>query len=275
MSITWGVDRDEALRRLHISKIDDPLLDLGWKRLQFTDTETGWVKREVRVFVPPSVNMLFVRSGVLGTGQVMFDEASLTLEPALPAPEIPLHTNLLADPGFEGDGNGWEYSLPPYEDMRVEKDETNPHSGGASIRIEGHKGLVDARAGVCQVFCNRNFADKRVRISAWVRTDSLKSAAFMKFYAHGMGDPVAYPSWEQFSGTNPWRHTSYEVDVPKDAWAIWVWFLDTVPAAGLAWFDDLSFEVLGPATGVIGPSPSTPAPATTKPAATPPGKAKH
>ena len=78
------------------------------------------------------------------------------------------------------------------------------------------------------------------------------------------------------TGTNPWRHTSYEVDVPKDAWAVWVWFLDTVPAAGLAWFDEVSFEVLGPATGVIGPSPSAPsAPAATKPPAIPPGRQKH
>ena len=29
--------------------------------------------------------------------------------------EPPLNTNLLADPGFEGEGNEWEYSMPPYE----------------------------------------------------------------------------------------------------------------------------------------------------------------
>ncbi len=259
MAMTWGVERDEGLRRLHITQIDDPLVDLGWNRLQFTDTETGWVKREVRVFVPPSVNMLFVRGGVLGTGQVMFDDASLTLETALPAPELPLHTNLLKDPGFEGDGTDWELSLPPYPDTQVEKDETVKHGGNASVRIEGHTGMVDGRAGVCQVICNHNIAGKRVRISAWVKTDSLHNAAFLKVYAHGMGEPYSYPGWEQFSGTHPWTRTQFEVDIPNDAYVMWVWFLDTIPAEGRAWFDDMSAEVLGPATGVIGPGPNAPA----------------
>ena len=259
MSITWGVDRDEALRRLHITKIDDPLLDLGWNRLQFVEGDTPWVKREVRVFVPPSVNVLFVRAGLLGTGQVMFDDASLTLEPALPPPALSLNTNLLADPGFEGDGTQWEYSLPPFNGMRVGRDSTVFHSGRASVRLEGHEGIVESRAGVCQVFCNHGLAGKRVRVSAWVKTDSLRSGAFMKLYCHGFApDPKAYPSWQQFSGTTPWTRTSFEQDIPDDTYAVWVWFLYTAPAPGRAWFDDMSFEVLGPATGVIGPAPVAP-----------------
>ncbi len=35
MARIWNVDHDEALKRLGIGKVDDPLLDLGWKRTQF------------------------------------------------------------------------------------------------------------------------------------------------------------------------------------------------------------------------------------------------
>ena len=261
MAITWGVERDEALRKLRITKIDDPLLDLGWKRLQFSENQTDWVKREVRVYVPPTVNMLYVRSGVLGTGQVIFDDASLTLEPALPPDPLPLNTNLLADPGFEGDGNAWEYSMPPFDGLEVVRDETVAHTGKASVRLEGANGMVEARAGVCQVLCNREFAGKRIRMSAWVKTDSLRSTAFMKVYFHGLTEAKAIPGWEQFGLNTPWTKTTFEVDVPEDTYSVWAWYLYITPAKGRVFYDDMSLEVLGPATGVVGPAP----PATSTP----------
>jgi len=257
MAQAWGVDRDEALRRLRITKIDDPLLDIGWKRQQFSENQTDWVKRAVRVYVPPSVNMLYVRSGLFGTGQVIFDDASLTLEPALPPDPIPLNTNLLADPGFEGDGNAWEYSMPPFDGIEVVRDETVAHTGKASVRLEGPNGIVEARAGACQVLCNRQLAGKRLRLSAWVKTDSLRSSAFLKVYFHGLKEAVAVPGWEQFSMNTPWTKTMFEIDVPEDTYAVWAWFLYITPAKGRVYYDDMSVEVVGPATGVIGPAPPT------------------
>ena len=249
-----------TLRKLKITKIDDPLLDLGWKRQQFSENQTDWVKREVRVYVPPTVNMLYVRSGLLGTGQVIFDDASLTLEPALPPDPIPLNTNLLADPGFEGDGNAWEYSTPPFDGLQVVRDETVAHTGKASVRLEGTNGIVQARAGACQVLCNRQLAGKRVRLSAWVKTDSLRSSAFLKVYFHGLKEAKAVPGWEQFSLNTPWTKTVFEADVPEDTYAVWAWFLYTTPSEGRVYYDDMSFEVIGPATGVIGPTPPGSAP---------------
>jgi hypothetical protein len=255
MSLEWKLPREEALRRIGIRPIDDPALDLGWRRLYFSDSETGWVQREVRVFVPPSVNVLFVRCGVMGTGQVVFDDASLTLEPAPAQPEIPLNTNLIADPGFEGDGNAWEYSQPPYPGVRVELDTTLAHSGRASLLLEGKEGLIESRAGACQVFCNHGLAGKRVRLSAWVRTDSLKSSAYLKLYCHTLGEGVkSFPSWPQYSGNTPWTQSQLEADIPPDTYAVWVWFVYLTPAPGNAHFDDTSFEVLGPATGEAAPA---------------------
>jgi len=248
MALTWGLDREEASRKLRISKGDDPLLDLGWKRQQFSEGQTDWVKREVRVFVPPTVNMLYVRGGLLGTGQVIFDDASLTLETALPADPIPLNTNLLADPGFEGDGNAWEYSMPPFEGLQVVRDESVMHSGKASVRLEGVNGLIQARAGACQVLCNRQLAGKRIRISTWIRTDSLRTSAFPMVYFHGLGGPTSVPSGEQYSLNTPWTKVTFEADVPPDTYAVWVWFLYNTPAIGRVFYDDMSLEVIGPAT---------------------------
>jgi hypothetical protein len=248
MAKVWGMPRDAALSRLGIKRIEDPLFDLGWRRLYITDAETDWVRREVRVFVPPSTNVVYVRCGLFGTGQVMFDDASLALQPPLPPPPAPLHTNLLADPGFEGDGNLWEYSMPPYAEQRIERDTTHAHSGRACVRFtSGEAGYIQARAGVCQVF-GHSLAGKRVRLSAWVKTDSLVELAFTRLYCHSLSlGVVASEPGSAVSGTNDWRVLSFEMDVPHDAYEVWAWFAYQVPTKGVVYYDDMSLEVLGPA----------------------------
>jgi hypothetical protein len=273
MTKIWGIPRDLAGQRVGINKLDDPLLDLGWKRAYFSDPETDWVRREVRVFVPPSTNMVYARGGLVGTGQVIFDDASLRLEVARPTPPLPTHTNLLADPGFEGDGNDWEYSMPPYNGLRIDRDTTLAHSGKACIRYTSSPdGYVQARVGACQVL-GRGLAGKRVRLSAWAKTDSLLgSMAYIRLYSNSLSrGMVQSDPGKNLSLTTDWTQLSLEVDVPPDAVENWAWFAYNVPATGTAWYDDTSLEVLGPANT---PAPTAPQaqPAMKKPAVPPTAK---
>ena len=250
MAKTWGLPRDLAAKRLGINKLDDPLLDLGWKRTYFTEPETEWVRREARVFVPNGATTVYARCGLAGTGQVLFDDASLRLEAAQPLPPTPPNTNLFADPGFEGDGNDWEYSMPPYAGQRIDRDTTQAHSGKASIRYTSSKlGYIQARVGVCQVF-GRSLAGKRVRLSAWVKTDSLRnSMAYTRLYCNSLSlGMIQSEPGQSFSLTNDWSPVSFEMDVPHDAVEIWAWLAYNVPASGMVWYDDASLEVVGPAT---------------------------
>jgi len=248
MARTWKVERDTAGVRLGILKTNDPFANLGWKRQYFSEPETDWVKREVRVFIPPSTNVVIVRCGIFGIGQVVFDDASLTSETARPSPPVPLHTNLLADPGFEGEGNDWEYSMPPFEGMVVEPDTTVKHGGRRSIRMEGGlSGPVFTRAGVCQPFANRNLSGKRVRLSGYIKTDSLYGEAYIKIYCTTLEGDVQDSTPEQFGLTTDWTRTVMEVDTPPGTYMVWGWFLYNAPAQGRLYYDDVSMEVLGPA----------------------------
>jgi len=241
-----GVSRDSAEKILNIKKADDPLLGLGWQRKFFSDEETDWVRREVRIYVAPTTDVLFVRCGLIGTGQVIFDDASLTLEPANPPAPLPLHTNLLAEPGFENNGDGWEYSLPPYPGIRATIDTTVFHGGRASVMITGgEQGWIQARAGVCQVIENRNLAGKRVRLSGYVKTDSLKGLAYLKMYAQTLHGVEQAPPAGTYSMDTDWTLASVEMDVPEDAYEVWGWFTYNAPVPGRVYFDDTSFEVLG------------------------------
>ena len=266
MARIWNVDRDEALKRLGLAKVDDPLLDLGWKRTQFDDPLTEWVQREARAYVPAGTNVLFVRCGLTGTGQVLFDDASLALEKSPPPTPYPKGVNLFAEPGFEQHALAWDEAIPPYEGAKIVIDSTVAHSGRCSIKLaDFHDGLVEARMGVGQPFEGRRLRGQRVRLSAWLKGDSLQGTALVKIYAQGLKTHVLQsPAAELMSGTWDWHQLVIELDIPNDAELVWANCLALAPAVGTVWMDDASFEVVGPA------KPAT-APTTKKPAAS----AKH
>ncbi len=254
MARIWGVPRDTARTRLGFLMIADPFLTLGTRRAYFSDPETEWVRREVRIFVPPSTNLIHVRCGLFGTGQVFFDEASLTAEPALPPAELPVGVNLLKDPGFEGDGDDWEYSLPPYDEMRYDVDSTVVHSGKYALRFSGGTmGMVKTRAGAVQLIGNRSLAGKRLRLTGWVKCDSLMSHAYVKLYCTTHERDMDTGAPKLIGNSTPWTKLEIEMDAPKDTYQVWAWLVYNAPAEGRVYFDDASLEILGPATGASPP----------------------
>jgi hypothetical protein len=248
MARIWGVDHDEALKRMGIGKIDDPLMDLAWKRVWFEEPLTEWVEREAKVQVPPGTNVIFVRCGLSGTGQVVFDDASLTLSAGMPPAKVAKGQNLFADPGFEARDMVWDIALPPYEGAKVTIDTTVAHGGRASVRLtEFWNGLVETRIGVGQPFDARALRGQRVRLSGWFKGDSLKGIAYVKVFAQGLQSRVTQsPGAEMLSNTWDWQQLSIEFNIPDDAVIVWANLQAQAPARGTVWIDDASFEVLGP-----------------------------
>lgn len=253
MGRIWNVDHDEALKRLGIGKLDDPLVDLGWKRTQFNDHLTEWVEREARAYVPPGTNVLFLRAGLIGTGQVMFDDASLTFTPAPPPAKFVKGQNLFREPGFEDGGIAWDLAMPPYEGAKISVDTTVVHSGRVSLRLSDFwDGLVETRMGVGQPFEGRSLRGQRVRLSAWMKGDSLEGIAFVKIFAQGLRSRVVQsPGAELLSRTWDWQQVAIELDIPPDAEMVWANIQALAPARGTVWLDDASFEVVGPARGTL------------------------
>jgi hypothetical protein len=250
MAMEWKVDRVEAAKRLPPQLRDDnPATDLGWKRITFTEEETDWVERRARVHLPPSTNLVYVRLGLIGSGQVLFDDASLALEAAAPAPEPAPNVNLLEDPGFEAEATPWEYSLPPYPGMRAVRDTAVSHSGRVSIRFTGEGGIMTGRAGAAQVVCNRALSGKRLKLTGYLKCDSLPSAAMLKIFAHTARGTAEEISTGTVFNTMDWTPIEVEMNTPPDTYAVWAWMMYTAPVPGVLWFDDARLEVLGPATG--------------------------
>ena len=263
----WDVSRDEAMLRFGVSPINDPLRNLGWKRLQFDGDAPGWVRREVKIYVPSGTNILYVRCGLFGTGQVAFDDASLTLEPAPPPAPTPLGQNLLVDPGFEQGANEWEWAVPPFEGARIERDSTVAHSGRISMLCSGMEHApVSTRAGMCQPIDGRLLAGKRVRLSGWFRGDSIGAECYVQVGWQGETEADKSAGSPSYHGTFDWSRAWLDVNIPADTKLVWAWVQFSAPAHGRVWIDDASLEVLGvePPAGAARAAPAgKPKPAAT------------
>jgi len=253
MSRQWKLSRDDAARKLMLAGTNDPVTDLGWKRESFDQQETPWMQRTLRVYVAPSTDVLIVSLGLYGTGQVMFDDASLTLEAPTPAQLPAPHTNLLADPGFEGNTLPWEISAPPWPPIIVGRDTTRAHSGSASMHFNQEVGIVAGTAGVAQVINNRALSGQRLRLTAYAKAESLGSAIFVHLFCHTRTGFTHESSPQSVYGTMNWTKLVVEADVPPDTYDVWAWIQYTAPVPGHAYFDDGVLELLGPATGAPQP----------------------
>lgn len=266
--------REAASRRAGFPGVNDPVADLAWQRVSFNEAETDWVQREARVYVAPTTDLVTVRLGLFGTGQVIFDDASLELEPALPPDELPLRRNVLKDPSFEGSSLAWELSTPPYPLFTAERDTTRASSGKASMHFHCEAGLVSGRAGVAQVIVNRGLAGKRLRLTGFAKAESLQSQISMQLFCHTRTGMKVEKSLMQVYGTTDWSPMIVETDVPPETYAVWAWMLYTAPVPGHAYFDDLSLQVMGPATGAPTPAAWTPEAKSDRPKPKPRGAAR-
>jgi hypothetical protein len=119
-------------------------------------------------------------------------------------------------------------------------------------------GLVSGRAGVAQVLVHRGLEGKRLRLTGFAKAESLQSQIGMQLFCHTRTGMKIEKSAMQVYGTADWTPIIVETDVPPETYAVWAWILYTAPIPGHAYFDDLSLQILGPATGA--PTPSAWAP---------------
>jgi len=243
-----NISRDQARKEMGYHYADDPQLELGWARQYFSEESSDWTERKVRVYVPPTTDLILVRCGIYGAGQVWFDDATLTAVPARPPAPIVLGKNMLANPGFERPFDEWEFSMPPTPGAVIEPDSATAHSGRYSALLTvPQRPAFQTFQNACQVFNARNLAGKRVRMSGWCKTQDLNStSAYLQVYATGMYVVDGSLAGDAISGTNDWTFYSIEWSVPKETYTVWA-RAGFLASPGKCWWDDLKFEVIGDA----------------------------
>lgn len=243
-ALRHGVDRITMRERMGIRADADPQSERGWARIYLDEEMPEWTPVEVRLHVPPTTNLVIVRAGIFGIGEVWFDELALEVHPAAAEPSLPKGKNLLANPGFEEGLEDWDFSLVPMEGMRVRL-ASEPHGGlYAAELISSGKPPAEIVSSIFQVLNTRQLSGKRVRLSGWLRVHEMESTqAFLRLWGNGTYGDFRPPVSRAISGNSEWTHLTTEAKIPEGTVQLWAQ-AGFATHDGRLQVDDLVLEIL-------------------------------
>jgi len=133
------------------------------------------------------------------------------------------------------------------EQYEISLDRLNPHSGTTCARLSsGTKTSKRSWATLMQNMAPHGYLDKRLRMNFWVRTDDVQS--WVQPWMRVDGALEATVSFDNMCkryihGTTDWTQHSIVLDVPENATNIAFGIM--LGGKGTAWYDDVSFEIVG------------------------------
>ncbi|NCQ28947.1 MAG: hypothetical protein GW802_16195 [Armatimonadetes bacterium] len=233
---------------------------VGWASTADREKIRGtgdWERHAVRLFVPPTTTMMWVRLGLTGAGKVWFDDVAVTAaDGPLPLASLQIAPggDALLNGGFEEQHPGllthWIPYTPQSQGNKVEltRDAMIFHSGKAAARIMNrdwmnrelnHWGQMVAPAPI----------GRRVRLEGWVKTQSVEGE--VGFLVQCFDGPMhALPrllaevsslQTQKPQGDTDWTKVSTGLSVPPGTMQLWVRAFLKGP--GTAWFDDVQLVV--------------------------------
>jgi hypothetical protein len=133
---------------------------------------------------------------------------------------------------------GWAATETVPHEYRVGTDHRVVHSGKASLFL---RSLVAKPTGVVMVsqqFASTAYQGRRVRVSAFLRSERVARDAELWLIApDSAGDGGERAA---VRGTTPWKRYELVMEVPADAGSVGFWL--TMSGAGTLWADDFRFE---------------------------------
>jgi hypothetical protein len=146
--------------------------------------------------------------------------------------------------GWGGGGEGYELS----------RDDTEKHAGKASGCIRSTGEGADGFGTLTQWFQADKYKGKRLRMTAYVKTDGVEGKAGLWMRIDGKEKTgLAFDNMmtRPVVGTTDWKKYEVVLDLPDDAEEIFFGFL--VAGKGRGWVDDIVFDVVDkdvPTTGL-------------------------
>jgi len=200
---------------------------------------TDWKKYDLVVDVPASATNIRLRMGLFGAGKAWVDGVALDVV----GPEVPL---------TDWPGR-WTPGGAATKDYEVGGDPTVVHESPGGGYVRSKPGATKGSGGLVTWVVPSPYLGKRVRLSAFVRTENLEQRAGLWVWVggannamlgmDGMGD-------RPIKGTTGWKKYDAVVDVPSGTTNLaYGLFVD---GPGAAWFDGLTLEAVGPEVALTG-----------------------
>jgi erythromycin esterase len=125
-------------------------------------------------------------------------------------------------------------------------DTNEKHGGKSSARLTSIGEQPRAFGNLMQVFAADNFRGKRVRMSAFVRSENVEKSAGLWMRVDGQEyGTIAFDNMmtRPITGTNDWKQYDVVLDLPEESADISFGVL--LSGKGKIWIDDFKFEVVG------------------------------
>jgi len=150
---------------------------------------------------------------------------------------------------------GWFVAGSHPRNYEMTVDTTVKHSGKASAHIKFMATNAEGFGTLMQMFRADDYRGKRVRMSAWIRSEDADSAQLW-FRLDGAKGMSGFDNMDNraVKGTSDWKKYDLTLDVP--ATTVNIGFGAMVIGKGQAWVDDFMFEVVGqdvPSTNLLTP----------------------
>jgi hypothetical protein len=147
---------------------------------------------------------------------------------------------------------GWIQAGQDPADYEMAVDPTGGRNGGACAYIKAKTPEAKTFGTLMQQFDASEYKDKRLRLSAWVKSAGVRKWAGLWMRIDGPPDGRGFPAALGFDnmqnrpikGTTDWTRYEVVLDVTKQAVAVNFGIL--LSGAGQAWLDGVAFDVVGP-----------------------------
>jgi len=137
-------------------------------------------------------------------------------------------------------------------------DKAMSRNGQPSASLKSIAPVTDGFGTLMQSISASDYAGKRVRLRAWVRSQDVGDWAGVWMRVDKEKTVVAFDNMESraIKGTQSWKQCDVVLDVPEDATGIFFGIL--LSGSGEVWMNDVSLEVVGKEVPVTGPPPQAP-----------------
>jgi erythromycin esterase-like protein len=139
---------------------------------------------------------------------------------------------------------GWFINGSQVQNYEISVDTSIKHSGKASAHIKSIAPTTDGFGGFMQVFKADDYHGKRVRMSAWLRSQDADSVQIW-LRLDGAKSMLGFDNMANraLKGTSDWKKYELILDVPITT--VNFAFGAMVVGTGQGWVDDFQFEVVG------------------------------
>jgi hypothetical protein len=154
---------------------------------------------------------------------------------------------------------GWFLAGSKPANYQTGVDKTMVENGQPSAYLRSTVPVSDGFGTLMQTIAATEYAGKRVRLRAWVRSQDLTGWAGIWMRADKGTTMVAFDNMQnrKIKGTQAWKECDVVLDIPTDATGIAFGIL--MSETGEVWMNDASFEVVGkdvPTTDFQQPAPN-------------------